>query len=141
VTQTTGPAGAARAPAARIGSKRWNDPVGPDDGTRVLVCLFRPRGVPKSAETWSEWHKELAPSPGLHAAWYGKLGIELSFADYRRRFLEEMAERQGYIEELARRVARGERLTLLCSSACTDPRHCHRTLLIELIEQALQRPR
>lgn len=122
-----------------IGSKRWNDPVSDDDGTRILVSLFRPRGVPKSGESWDEWHRELAPSKPLHAAWYGKLGIELSFEQYRKRFLEEMKVKDGFIEELARRVARSERITLLCSSACTDARHCHRTLLIELIDGELRR--
>ena len=28
-------------------------------------------------------------------------------------------------------------VTLLCSSACTDPAQCHRTLLKELIEREL----
>lgn len=135
----TGPGPHHRSPLPALGSKRWNDPVSPDDGTRILVSLFRPRGVPRSEETWHEWHKELAPSEPLHAAWYGKLGIDLSFAQYRQRFLEEMKEKEGFIDELARRVEKGERLTLLCSSACTDPRHCHRTLLIELIEEALAR--
>ena len=32
-------------------------------------------------------------------------------------------------------VAAGETITLLCSSACTDAAHCHRTLLKQLIEQ------
>jgi len=38
------------------------------------------------------------------------------------------------IRDLARRVAAGETITLLCSSACTDPERCHRTLLARLIE-------
>ena len=122
---------------ATIGSKRWNDPITDDDGTRILICLFRPRGVPKAKEAWDEWHRELAPSEPLHAAYYGKLGVEISFETYRERFLDEMRERQGWIDELSRRVQRGERITLLCSSACTDPRRCHRTLVIALVEQAL----
>lgn len=122
---------------ARIGSKRWNDPVSDEDGTRILVSRFRPRGVSKAKETWDEWHRELAPSEPLHAAYYGKLGVEITFDQYRGRFLEEMRVQQGWIEQLARRVARGERLTLLCSSACTDPARCHRTLVIELVERAL----
>lgn len=122
---------------ARVGSKRWNDPVSQDDGTRILISRFRPRGLPKGEETWSEWHKELAPSEPLHAAYYGKLGVEITFEQYRAAFLDEMRRREGFVEELARRVGRGERLTLLCSSACTDPRLCHRTLVIELVEQVL----
>lgn len=123
--------------SALLGSKRWNDPASPDDGTRILISRFRPRGVSKAKEKWHEWHRELAPSEPLHAAWYGKLGVELSFTDYRRLFLEEMRAQQGWIDELARRVRRGERITLLCSSACTDARHCHRSLVLELVQRVL----
>ena len=123
--------------AASITGKRWNDPVTSSDGTRILVSRFRPRGVKKEAETWTEWHKELSPSEPLHAAYYGKLGAPITFEQYRVKFLEEMRAVDGYIDELARRVGRGERITLLCSSACTDPAKCHRTLLIELVEARL----
>jgi hypothetical protein len=34
-------------------------------------------------------------------------------------------------------VQRGESITLLCSSACTDPTLCHRSLLKELIDAEL----
>jgi len=129
----------APAPRPRIGSKRWNDPIDDDDGTRILISRFRPRGVARAKETWSEWHRELSPSEPLHAAFYGKLGAEITFAQYEARFLEEMATQQGWIDALAARVKKGERLTLLCSSACTDPRVCHRTLVIALVERALAR--
>jgi hypothetical protein len=41
------------------------------------------------------------------------------------------------IAALSARVAGGERIALLCSSACVDPRRCHRTLLKELIEESI----
>jgi hypothetical protein len=41
------------------------------------------------------------------------------------------------IQELAARVAAGETITLLCSSACLDENHCHRSLLRQLIEKRL----
>jgi hypothetical protein len=40
---------------------------------------------------------------------------------------------------LAVRVAAGETVTLLCSSACVDADRCHRSLLAELIERAADR--
>jgi len=43
--------------------------------------------------------------------------------------------------DLAEQVAAGKTITLLCSSACTDPTHCHRTLLKQLIEEQLSRLR
>jgi uncharacterized protein YeaO (DUF488 family) len=116
-------------------SKRWNDSPDDDDGFRLLVCRYRPRGLPRGRETWDEWWPELAPSRELHAAYYGKQGGRpLTFAEYVPRYLAEMQAQGDRIETLARRVADGETVTLLCSSACTDPQQCHRTLLAELIQ-------
>ena len=119
-----------------IRTKRWNDPVSLDDGFRLLICRYRPRGVPKVGEPWDAWCNALAPSKELHAARYGKTGDAIDFEEYTRRFLAEMAERRYWIESFAERVRAGEMLTLLCSSACEDAATCHRTLVQELIESA-----
>ena len=121
-----------------IRTRRWNDPKEPGDGTRILVCRYRPRGLPKGEETWDEWMQELAPSPALHAAAYGKDDAPLSFDEYAARYRHEMVRHDYVIEALAGRVNRGEAITLLCSSACTDPALCHRTLLAELIAGAME---
>ena len=125
--------------AMHIGSKRWNDPVDDDDGTRILIARFRPRGVAKHKETWSEWHRELAPSEPLHAAYYGKLGVAITWEQYRTKFLAEMQAQTMHIDALALRVQRGERVTLLCSNACTNAAKCHRTLVIALVRDAIAR--
>src|SRR5438552_18880444 len=117
-----------------IKTKRWNDPAEPDDGFRLLVCRYRPRGLPKADETWDAWWSALGPSRALHADYYGKHGPPLAWDEYRRRYLDEMKTQADKIDELARRVAAGETITLVCSSACVDPVHCHRTLLKGLIE-------
>jgi uncharacterized protein YeaO (DUF488 family) len=118
-----------------VRTRRWNDPGRPDDGARILVCRYRPRGVRKERETWDEWWKELGPSAALHAAAYGKGQPAIDFAEYRRRYLAEMAEPRArfYVRALSARVADGEALTLLCSSACTDESRCHRAILRELV--------
>jgi uncharacterized protein YeaO (DUF488 family) len=118
-----------------IRTRRWNDPVEPGDGARILVCRYRPRGVRKDAETWDEWWPALGPSVELHAAAYGKGQPAIDFAEYRRRYLEEMAQDPGrfHLRALALRAAAGETLTLLCSSACTDEAECHRSILREMI--------
>ena len=118
-----------------IKTKRWNDPRKRDDVFRLLICRYRPRGVPKADETWDEWCPELGPSRKLHADFYGKNGPPIGWEKYRARYLEEMAVQTGRIRELARMVSEDRTLTLLCSSACTDAAHCHRSLLKELIEQ------
>jgi uncharacterized protein YeaO (DUF488 family) len=117
-----------------IKTKRWDDPREPDDGFRLLVCRYRPRGLPKGEETWDAWDADLGPSRALHAAAYGKSGAPLNWPAYRSRYLLEMRQQREKIAELARRSNNGETLTLLCSSACTRESRCHRSLLKELIE-------
>jgi uncharacterized protein YeaO (DUF488 family) len=117
-----------------IKTKRWNDPRERDDGYRLLVCRYRPRGVRKADETWDAWCPDLGPSRQLHADFYGKHGKPIGWDAYRKRYLEEMRAHEDLIDELAALLRAGKTITLLCSSACTDPAHCHRTLLRDLIE-------
>jgi uncharacterized protein YeaO (DUF488 family) len=118
---------------ARIKTKRWNDPIERDDGHRLLICRYRPRGVRKDAETWDAWAPQLGPSRELHADYYGKHGSPIGWPEFRRRYVAEMNEQWETIAALAARVVGGETITLLCSSACTDPERCHRTLLRGLV--------
>ena len=120
-----------------IKTKRWDEPKEEDDGFRLLICRYRPRALPKNKETWTLWRANLGPSKDLHAAFYGKTGAPINWDEYRRRYLEEMKSQEDEIAYLAELVAGGKALTLLCSSACTEAAHCHRTLLKELVEQQL----
>jgi uncharacterized protein YeaO (DUF488 family) len=111
-----------------IRTRRINDAPLPDDGYRVLVTRYRPRGVKREDETWDAWWPNLGPSVALHAAAYGKSGAPpIAWVEYRSRYL-------------AARVAAGDVVTLLCSSACIDEARCHRTLLRDLIEASLAKP-
>jgi uncharacterized protein YeaO (DUF488 family) len=122
--------------------KRWNDPSEPDDGTRILICRYRPRGLRKADETWDEWLVNLAPSKELHAAAYGKTGgSPLPWPHYRARYLKEMQSQRDAIRALAGRVRSGEMITLMCSSACERDSRCHRSLLKELIEAEISASR
>ena len=121
-----------------VRAKRWNDPTSPDDGLRLLICRYRPRGVRKQDEPWDAWCPALAPSKELHAAVYGKAGPAIDFDEYARRFRVEMAPRGYWIAGFAERVRAGETITLLCSSACTDEACCHRSIVKELIEAAVR---
>jgi uncharacterized protein YeaO (DUF488 family) len=124
-----------------IKTKRYNDPVDPRDGFLLLVCRYRPRGVKKEDETWDAWDAELGPSRQLHADFYGKNGPPIDYGDYVKRYLAEMKKQTARIDALAARVKAGETITLLCSSACTDPKKCHRTLLKELITRSMETTR
>lgn len=119
-------------------TKRWNDPVGPEDGFRLLICRHRPRGVPKATQPWDASCPALAPSAQLVAAFYGKSGPPLSFEEYAVRFHRELEGAGYWINSFAQRVHEGGSLTLLCSSACVDEARCHRSLVKALIERAAQ---
>jgi uncharacterized protein YeaO (DUF488 family) len=120
-----------------IKTKRWNAPADPDDGLRILVCRYRPRGLPKAKETWDVWMRDLGPSPDLFDSYFGKKGNgPISLDAYRERYVAEMELQRDKIAELAARVDRGETITLLCSKDCIIAEACHRTMLAKLIEAA-----
>lgn len=120
-----------------IFTKRWNDPyTASKDGWRILVCRFRPRGLKKEDETWNIWYSQLGPSKKLHADAYGKNRIEpISHQQYKKRYLKEMQKKEPHdlIFCLAKVISMGGTITLLCSSACTNEKKCHRTLLKKII--------
>jgi uncharacterized protein YeaO (DUF488 family) len=122
-------------PPGKVTTRRWNDPAVPGEGTRILVTVYRPRGVPKKNEPWDEWQAALGPSRALHAAVYGKGQDPIDFEEYRERFLRELQSTRGlwFLRGLRERLARGENLALLCSSACEDETKCHRSILRALL--------
>ncbi len=127
-------------PPAVIHTRRWNDPpVAKDEGARILVTLYRPRGVAKTDESWDEWEHDLGPSKPLHAAAYGKGMLAIPWQTYRTLYLREMRLQRTKIAALADRVRGGQTITLICSSACERESRCHRSLLMELIEAELIR--
>lgn len=101
----------------------------PDDGLRLLVTRFWPRGVAKAKVDL--YLPDLAPSADLVRAF--KRG-RLTWPDFARRYRLEMAAQASLLRLLKHLDARGETITLLC--ACPDPARCHRSLLKDLIERS-----
>ena len=120
-----------------IKTRRWNDPPDKDEGHRLLVTRYRPRGVAKADETWDSWEPKLGPSKELHREVYTDASSPIPWPQYRRQYLNEQKANRRLIEALAKRVTAGETITLLCSSACTRESRCHRSILKELIEGAI----
>jgi uncharacterized protein YeaO (DUF488 family) len=119
-----------------ISTKRWNDPSTSADGWRILVCRYRPRALKKADETWDTWYPQLGPSKKLHADARGKNRSKpISRLIYKKRYLKEMQHRQAQdlIICLAKLVKAGGKITLLCSSNCTDEKKCHRSLLKKIL--------
>ena len=72
----------------------------------------------------------MAPSIELLRDW--KAG-NISWAEYEKRYHQEMSQQQEKIKKLAKR-ATDKTITLLCFEREDDP-HCHRHLLKSLIEE------
>ncbi len=115
---------------ADIRLKRVYDPPSPEDGRRILITRYWPRGVPKSAA--DEYTTKVAPSRALVQAFKRK---GLSWEEYVRRYLEEMQaeEARNEIRRLAA-LASSQRITLMC--ICEDESRCHRSLVRDLILEA-----
>ncbi|MFN3422051.1 MAG: DUF488 domain-containing protein [Armatimonadota bacterium] len=117
-----------------VKTKRVYEPSSPDDGTRILVMRFYPRGVKR--EHFHEWRKELGTEPELIKAW--KEG-SISWDEFAHRYETQIAtdpQAQAALNELAQRATH-ETITLLCS--CEDEAHCHRTLLKRMIERQIEK--
>lgn len=103
------------------------------DGTRILVMRLWPRGVKKtSIDTWM---KELGTPKELIKQW--KSG-KIPFESLRKRYVTYLkADKVGMelANEIADRVSKGNKVTLLCS--CKKPLECHRSILKEIVMDLL----
>ncbi|MEJ7793779.1 MAG: DUF488 family protein [Gaiellaceae bacterium] len=85
-------------------------------GYRLLADRIWPRGVSREQAHLDEWARELAPSTELRR-WFGHNPAR--FAEFRRRYIEELAPQEDRLQELRRR-AREPTLTLVYSARDTD---------------------
>lgn len=107
--------------------KRVYDPPAREDGVRVLIDRIWPRGLAKADAAVEHWLKEAAPSTALRQ-WFGH--DPARFAEFRRRYREELAGRPEVMAEL-RRLARKGTLTLVF--AARDTEHSNAAVLRELL--------
>jgi uncharacterized protein YeaO (DUF488 family) len=110
------------------------DPEGPDDGLRVLIMRYWPRGVRR--ERVDVWLKDAAPSPELLRA-YTHQG--LSWEDFEGSYREEVEARPGVLERIRDLEAEHGTLTLLCHERIPPHEHCHRETLQALLSQPASR--
>jgi uncharacterized protein YeaO (DUF488 family) len=111
--------------------KRAYEPASPEDGHRVLVDRLWPRGISKKQAKLDEWEKELAPSSELRE-WFGHEPDR--FAEFRRRYIDELRAKAPRLEELRRRAATGT-LTLVYSAH--DSEHNDAVVLAEALRRGL----
>ena len=111
-----------------IRTKRVYDPVGENDGYRVLVDRVWPRGLSRDKARIDEWAKELAPSRELRQ-WFGH--DPAKWEAFRQRYFAELARQEGRLQELAE-MARSVPLTLVFSSR--ETRYNNAVALKEYLE-------
>jgi uncharacterized protein YeaO (DUF488 family) len=115
-----------------VRSKRVYDPASPSDGQRYLVERLWPRGISKGTLRFTDWLKDLAPSPELRE-WFGH--DPAKFPAFRTRYLTELQDKSGPIERLVMEARTGT-VTLLF--AARDTEHCSAEILRQVIEQKLR---
>jgi uncharacterized protein YeaO (DUF488 family) len=114
-------------------------PRAPDEGIRLGTVRRPPRGVAKADYSrlnyFDVWLPDLAPSAAL-LAWVRVQALnDRRWAAFRRRYASEMA-RPPAARLLALLAALSAQVNVSVGCFCADERHCHRTVLRELLEQA-----
>ncbi len=113
--------------------KRVYEPATAADGYRVLIDRLWPRGLSKERARLDAWERELAPSDELRR-WFGH--EPQRFAEFRRRYLDELRGQRPRLTELRRR-ARREPVTLVY--AARDDEHNDAVVLAEALRRGLPR--
>jgi uncharacterized protein YeaO (DUF488 family) len=115
-----------------VRTKRVQQKPSPDDGYRVLVDRLWPRGVSQDKARLDEWMPDVAPSAELRQ-WFGHEPER--FAEFGRRYREELKGRRGLLTQLRRRAREGT-LTLLY--AAKDTEHNNAVVLAEALRRGLR---
>ena len=109
--------------------KRAYEPAAASDGYRILIDRLWPRGVSREEARLDEWARELAPSTELRR-WFGHEPVR--FAQFRRRYTEELAARETKLRELRRRAREG---TLTLVYGARDTEHNDAVVLAEILRR------
>ena len=118
-----------------IRTKRAYEPAEESDGYRVLIDRLWPRGISKDKADIDQWAKELAPSTELRQ-WFSHEPSR--FAEFRRRYTDELRGKRPRLTELRRRAREGT-LTLVYSARDTE--HNDAVVLAEILRRGLPRRR
>jgi uncharacterized protein YeaO (DUF488 family) len=109
-------------------------PPAEDEGFRVLIMRYWPRGVRR--DRVDVWLKEAAPSTDLLRA-YTHQG--LSWEEFEAGYRAEMQSRPQVVEQLRELEREHGTLTLLCRERIPPDEHCHRETLKTLLSQSTVR--
>jgi uncharacterized protein YeaO (DUF488 family) len=118
-----------------VQTKRVYEPPAAADGYRVLIDRLWPRGLSKEKAQLDEWARELAPSDALRR-WFGHRPER--FAEFERRYTEELRPHAEAISALRRRARRG---TVTIVYAARDEAHSNAAVLAPIVRRGFAAPR
>jgi uncharacterized protein YeaO (DUF488 family) len=113
--------------------KRAYEPPAASDGYRVLIDRLWPRGVKRDDARLDEWARELAPTGELRE-WFGHEPER--FAEFRRRYTDELGAQEAKLRELRRRAREG---TLTLVFGARDVEHNDAVVLAEILRRGRRR--
>jgi uncharacterized protein YeaO (DUF488 family) len=120
-----------------VKTKSVFQPAEREDGYRILITRFYPRGVSK--DRFDEWAYVLSPSPELLFAY--KDG-KIDWFTFAREFIGQLKAEAGCLEAIQtlHDISKNEEITLLCFERDGSP--CHRHLVRDIIADPdlLERP-
>lgn len=111
-----------------ISTKSIFQPAEEDDGLRVLITRYYPRGVKKSH--FDYWIQSLAPSRELLLRYKGG---KVSWSEFKINFLSEIRDNKDSLDAIhaLNDYGRCEKVTLLCYERAGNP--CHRHLVRDVV--------
>lgn len=115
-----------------ISLKRIYEPMGEQDGYRVLVDRLWPRGISKKDAAIDLWLKESAPSTALRQ-WFNHEVAK--WETFKVRYFAELNAKRPYLQPLIE-AAHAGKLTLIYSSR--DMEHNQAVALREYLETLLK---
>lgn len=116
-------------PRMTIKTKSIYQPKEADDGLRVLITRFYPRGVRK--DHFDLWLRELSPSAALLQEYKQD---RVSWSDFKIAFLSEVRDNVESLDVIyaLNDQSRFSKITLLCYEKDGQP--CHRHLMRDIVE-------
>ncbi len=113
-----------------VKTKSVFQPMEKEDGYRILITRYYPRGVRR--ERFNEWTTTLSPKPELLFAY--KQG-KIDWDTFVHEFLNQLRENAECLEAIQtlHELSKEEDITLLCFERDGNP--CHRHLVRDVVEK------
>lgn len=115
--------------------KRVYDKSSVNDGYRILVDRFYPRGLSKEKANYRQWIKELFPSAEL-IKWYHS-NPEKRWTEFQKRYREELRtnDKKELLNHFIQFLRTKKNVTLLYGSK--EPIHNNAYVLLQIIKRRL----